>query len=454
MGAPLPRKRHTLNLALNVAGMVLPMLLGVLTVPGLLQRLGQEHFGILALGWALVGYFGLLDLGLGRALTQYLASAETAGQSRQEQATVAHAARRLIAGFAIVWALLLWVVMPWLARFAKMSPALQAQTLDAVPLLVVSVPFTMWFACSSGVLEARSRFVAVNSVRIPTGIGNFLLPWLVSFYTTELAWVLASLLLVRVAGAIGMAWWARPEFANPLPRWPSEGIAQLLRFGGWMTLSNLVGPLMSYFDRFAIAALVSVAAVTHYTVPFDMLSRLPMIPVAIMGVLLPLLARASDAHTDTSQDPTIVHTMRLLMVCWIPGVVVMAAIGPIVLDRWVGADMAAASAPIWRWLAVGVLVNGLAHLPFTMLQSAGRTDVIAKIHLLELVPYSLALWWALAHYGVVGAAVVWSLRVSLDTGLLYACALLMFPRWRRFFTGVTVWGVGGALATVWIAISP
>ena len=116
--------------------------------------------------------------------------------------------------------------------------------------------------------------------------------------------------------------------------------------------------------------------------------------------------------------------------------------------------MAAASAPIWRWLAVGVLVNGLAHLPFTMLQSAGRTDVIAKIHLLELVPYSLALWWALAHYGVVGAAVVWSLRVSLDTGLLYACALLMFPRWRRFFTGVTVWGLGGALATVWIAISP
>ena len=125
MGAPLPRKRHTLNLALNVAGMVLPMLLGVLTVPGLLQRLGQERFGILALGWALVGYFGLLDFGIGRALTQYLASAETAGQSRQEQATVAHAARRLIAGFAIVWALLLWVVMPWLARFAKMSPALQ-----------------------------------------------------------------------------------------------------------------------------------------------------------------------------------------------------------------------------------------------------------------------------------------------------------------------------------------
>ena len=61
--------RHAFNIGLNVGGMVLPMLVGVLTVPGLLQRLGQEKFGVLALGWALVGYFGFLDLGMVRALT-------------------------------------------------------------------------------------------------------------------------------------------------------------------------------------------------------------------------------------------------------------------------------------------------------------------------------------------------------------------------------------------------
>ena len=43
--------RHAFNIGLNVGGMVLPMLVGVLTVPGLLQRLGQEKFGVLA-RWA------------------------------------------------------------------------------------------------------------------------------------------------------------------------------------------------------------------------------------------------------------------------------------------------------------------------------------------------------------------------------------------------------------------
>ena len=150
--------RHAFNIGLNVGGMVLPMLVGVLTVPGLLQRLGPEKFGVLALGWALVGYFGFLDLGMGRALTQYLASAEQAGVSRQEQATVACAARRLLGGLSLGMALLLWLLLPWLASFVQMHADLRAQTLATTPLLALAVPLAMWFACSTGVLEARSRF--------------------------------------------------------------------------------------------------------------------------------------------------------------------------------------------------------------------------------------------------------------------------------------------------------
>ena len=446
-------RRHTFNIGLNVTGMVLPMLVGVVTVPGLLHRLGEERFGILALGWALVGYFGFLDLGMGRALTQYLASAEQAGVSREEQATVACAARRMLGALSLGLALILSLLLPWLASFVTMPADLHVQTLAATPLLALAVPLAMWFSCSAGVLEARSRFAAVNSVRIPTGVGNFVAPWLASLFTADLFWVIGSLLAVRLAGALGMAWWARPEFALPAPRWPSAGIRQLLRFGGWMTVSNLVGPVMSYFDRFAIAAWVTVAAVTHYTVPFDVISRLPMVPIAIMGVLLPLLVQASHSAPGTHPQhyTTITHTVKLLLVCWIPGMVLTAWLGPWLLAWWVGADLATASTPIWRWLAVGVLVNGLAHLPFAMLQGAGRTDVIARIHLLELLPYMAGLWWALSHHGAVGAAVVWSLRVSVNTALLFAQAFRLFPVWQPFFVRIVFGGLVGALATLWIA---
>ncbi|PTT19013.1 hypothetical protein DBR12_13610 [Acidovorax sp. HMWF029] len=447
---------HVFNIGINVTGMVLPMLVGVMVVPGLLQRLGQERFGVLALGWVLVGYFGSLDLGMGRALTQYLSSADEAGISRREQAAVACAARRLLGGFSLGLALLLSLLLPWLVNFIEMPTELNAQTQAATPLLALAVPLANWFACSAGALEARSRFGAVNSVRIPAGVANFVAPWMTSLFTTDLFWVIGSLLVVRLAGALGMAWRARPEFAQPALQWPSTGIRQLLRFGGWMTVSNLIGPVMSYFDRFAIAAWVTVAAVTHYTVPFDVISRLPMVPIAIMGVLLPLLAQTRHSAPGTSPQhyTTITRTVDLLLVCWIPGLVMTAWLGPWLLAWWVGSDLAAASTPIWRWLAVGVLVNGLAHLPFTLLQSQGRTDIIAKIHLAELIPYIFFLWWAIIQYGLVGAAVMWSVRTSIDTALIFSSALRHFPNWRQSLIKTTFIGLVGALLTIWIAFLP
>lgn len=221
-----------------------------------------------------------------------------------------------------------------------------------------------------------------------------------------------------------------------------------------MTVSNLVGPIMSYFDRFAIAAWVTVAAVTHYTVPFDVISRLPMMPIAIMGVLLPLLAQAnySTPGTRPPHYTTITRTVNLLLVFWIPGLVLTAWLGPRLLAWWVGSDLADTSTPIWRWLAVGVLINGLAHLPFTLLQSQGRTDIIAKIHLAELIPYIFCLWWALTQYGLIGAAAMWSLRISMDTALIFFSAFQHFPSWRHCFFNIVLSGLMGTSATLWIAI--
>ena len=57
---------------MNLAGLGLPLIAAVFTIPVLIRHLGNERFGLLTLIWAIVGYFGLFDFGLGRALTQQL----------------------------------------------------------------------------------------------------------------------------------------------------------------------------------------------------------------------------------------------------------------------------------------------------------------------------------------------------------------------------------------------
>jgi len=444
-------RNHFMHIALNVSGMVLPMLVGVAVVPGLIHRLGQDRFGALTLAWALVGYFGLLDLGLGRALTQYLSHHNASGMPLAAQAAMARMARLLMWGLGAIWALLLLVFTPWIDTAIQMPAEVRAEAPMAWAMLAIAIPFLMWSTGSTGVLEARSRFTAVNSVRIPSGIASFCVPWLIALYSVDLRAVMAGLLLVRIGTALAFAWLAKQEFAHGHHAPPSNGLRQLLHFGGWLTVSNLVGPLLSYFDRFAIAALLSTAAVTHYTVPFDVLSRLPAIPVAMLGVLFPLLAHAQgNSGTSAAVLPDLVHSAtRILVACWLPGLISLTVLGPWLLHWWVGAEIAQQSSMVWQWLAAGVLVNGFAHIPYNLLQSAGRTDLIAKIHLVELVPYGIALWWTLIHWGIVGAAMVWTMRVVFDTLLLFTNAMQQFPASQSALRRALLWAAsGGAMVTL------
>lgn len=65
---------HYRNIIWNLLGLGLPLIIAALTVPGLISIVGTERFGLLALAWGLIGYAGALDLGIGRALTQRIAS--------------------------------------------------------------------------------------------------------------------------------------------------------------------------------------------------------------------------------------------------------------------------------------------------------------------------------------------------------------------------------------------
>jgi O-antigen/teichoic acid export membrane protein len=45
-------------------------------------------------------------------------------------------------------------------------------------------------------------------------------------------------------------------------------VKPLIRFGGWMTVANVINPIMVQMDRFLIGALLSTAAVAYYTTPY------------------------------------------------------------------------------------------------------------------------------------------------------------------------------------------
>jgi O-antigen/teichoic acid export membrane protein len=137
--------------------------------------------------------------------------------------------------------------------------------------------------------------------------------------------------------------------------------------------------------------------------------------------------------------------VKYIFVFLLPLTLVLVIFAPEGLALWLGADFAHNSAQVARLLAVAVLVNSMAHVPFAHLQSVGRPDVTAKFHLTELPIYIVMLFFLARSWGITGVAVAWLLRVLIDTFLLFWFSFRLLPECRFILTRLPLM-MGGALA--------
>src|SRR5438445_11654353 len=103
------------NTLYNLLGLGLPLLVAIGSMPMLIHSLGDARFGVLTLIWAVVSYFGLFDLGLGRALTQQL-SVLIAEKREHDIPPLIYTGTMLLTGFGAVAAVLVWWPAPGRAQ--------------------------------------------------------------------------------------------------------------------------------------------------------------------------------------------------------------------------------------------------------------------------------------------------------------------------------------------------
>ncbi len=416
------------NTAWNLIGNAAPMIVAVFSIPILIHGLGKDRFGVLALAWAVIGYASLFDMGLGRALTQLVARKLGTGEEHEiPQLVWTSLALMLALGFVGTAAIL--GISPWLIHRALRIPEeLQAEVLKGFYLLGFSVPVVISTVALRGLLEAYQRFGIINALRVPMGVFGYAGPLLVLPFSKSLLAVVAVLLAGRV-----VAWGA--HFTVCLRVIPSlrhriylqrAAVAPLLRFGSWLTVSNVVGPLMVSLDRFMIGSLLSVSAVAYYTTPYEVVTKFWLIPGALLGVLFP--AFSTSFAQDRSRTASLyARSVKYLLLSLFPLILLVFVLAGDGLKLWLGAEFALHSSRVLQWLAVGVFINCLAAAPFAVVQSAGRPDLTAIIHLVELPVYLVALFWLIKLRGIEGAAIAWTGRVAIDALVLFVFAERLLP---------------------------
>ena len=416
-----------LNALWNVSGQVVSLIIGLLALPLLLRELGAERLGVFTLALGLIGFSGLFDLGLGRALTQTVATALAEGRRSEVVSALVTRVLQLLGGFGLIWMLLLWLGAPWVARTAfSLHGDLAAETTFGLRALALSIPVALIAAGAVGAMEGMQQFRLLSLWRMPMSVIQFGLPVAAAFMRPDIGWVIAALALTRLLWMIVWLLQLRRLLPGGGAVADTSDLRHAFHFGGWLSVSNIIGPIMVYLDRFYLAAQFPPATVAYYTVPLDASFRATSLPQTAINALFPAFAQARS-RPELSGSMLGLACQALIAIALPPALLVAVFAEPL-LTFWLGKAFTLGALPIFRLLILGMFCNSLAHPPYALIQANGRPDLTAKLHLLELPAFMLALGLAVHFFGITGAAIAWSLRVLVDGLLLYFVATRMQPK--------------------------
>lgn len=429
------------NSGFNLVGLLLPLLLGLFSIPRIMAGIGAERFGLLTLAWAFIGYFSLFDFGIGRALTRLVSVRGAASDLNRPF----WAAQLLLLGLSVLLGTLM-LLLRHSGPVADLAEPLRGEAERSVIWLATGLPTVLLSAGARALLEGVERFAIVNLLRLFLGLAAFGLPLAVIRYTPALDALIAALVAARYL-SLALLWRACRQRIPELtwrPVWSGVDARALLNTGSWLTVSSILGPFISYCDRFVVGSHFGASVVAHYTMPYELVSRLFLLAHAIATALYPAFAASIGPQPERAARllGSGLGTVAALLV---PVIMLLSLFAYEILDLWLGGDFAGQSAPILRLLLAGLLAGAFNHVLVVLLQGGGWSTNVVRVQLLVGLVYVPVLSLLAADAGLHWIAVAWSLRLCAECAGLGLVVLYSLPMTRIALLGAAAAVAGVAL---------
>jgi O-antigen/teichoic acid export membrane protein len=440
----MPKTSLKRNTIYNLSGSLLSLAATLVIVPVFLHKIGAERFGVLAIIWLFIGYFGVFDLGLSRATANQIAKLHDSRQG----AEIFWTAILLNAGIGICGGVVLYFAGGAIFQYAfAMPPSMRASVISMMPWLAASIPIATVTGVLTGVLEGCEKFLLVNTLQV---IGSVLMQVVclavALVHGPELTWLIGAAILTRMLTTLPFLGGVLKTIPVGRPRAPRRDLAAiLLGYGAWVTISNIINPIFDSVDKFLIGGISGLASVTYYAVPERLARRASLFPAALARTLFP---RLSSGHDLDARETARRSLTSLIAVLTPITVVLILAMRPF-LSHWIDPDFGRLAGPVGAVISISVLINGLAYVPYAFLDARGRPDLTAKFHLIEILPHVALLWFLLHRFGLIGGAWAVVLVSIFDAALLFwKSDLHIYSIW-PFWQGVMWITVAGLLAPLY-----
>lgn len=423
------------NIFWNLSGYIVPIFAAVFSIPIIISNIGIERFGVLTLIFSMIGFMNIFDFGLTRSITNSVIKYKEE-DNHNSVLSVINTGCIIIFSVALIISILIQLFSDQIvSSIFSVSKVIFDETKTSLSIIAISLPFVIIQGASVSVLEAFGHFKYISLTKTPFSILMYALPAVMSFISPTLVYVSISLCVLRIFMALSFWLLQRrivSSYVNGFLVAENAKISfrtagELLKYGGWVSVSNIIAPIMLYIDRFFVASIVGAGLVAYYTTPFEMISKMSILAVSVSGVLFPLLAK----HLKT--DVVIANSYYIKAMLGIGGsLLIPVTIGSIfsqeILSIWIDAAFAKQAWVVFCLFLVGFLIHGLIQPAYIWIQAAGKPYITALAHVFDLILYIIYFPLLTKQFGIIGAATAWIIRVSISMIVLNFIRYLFYKR--------------------------
>ncbi len=413
------------NSAWNFAGLALPALVALGTVPFLIRGLGLEGFGIVTLIASIVGYFGILDINLSAGAIKFLSEHHATGDSRRFAQTfwfglLFHGVLGVIGGTVLAACAGLL-----LQSFFPVSPALMDDALTALQLAAIGFALSQLIGFLLAVPQALQRYDI--SAQGEAGFG--ILVNIASAVVACSGGGIAGVVAVRVAvSAINLLWLGcrLPMLcvrcgASLAPSLPTQQVCvSLLGFSGHTYLSRLATLLHQHADKLIVGALAGPVALAFYTVPVQLAGRILGLTYRLASVIYPRVSALAATGQQAQLQAIYINATRLLTYLNFAVLAVIALAGAAFLERWVGAEFVGVGYPILLLVTLALLADSLTTIPSLVNDGLGHPQFSGRFALARGLIGVPMVYAGTQLAGIEGAALAHLLASLLMSALFLA----------------------------------
>ncbi len=390
-----------------------PLILSIAFVPLLLNGYGSERFGVITILWLVVGYMGIFDFGMGRALTKYVS--ENRCKDAFLVSSVVWKISLILLAFGCVLGVGVFGYSEELSMtLVKVEGSVRNEVDLSLKILSIVIPVAIFSSGVVGVLEGVGDFKLINILRLISGTLNFVGPYLTLGYGIEVYWAMITMAVVRVATTLILTvrMGSYYRFNCGVLLRDLDNIKLIFNLGAWITISNILAPVLGQLDKFFLAGALSISLLAYYSIPSDVVNKLFFLPSAVMSVFFPMYAKSIGNYARSKF--ILKKSADVIFFGCAPCFFILMMFGGDILSLWLGDGFRVGSEGVIQILSWGFLFNCMARVPHAFLQAVGKAKYAALINVAELPIFVFLLIFLVDRFSVIGAAFAWSARMLVD----------------------------------------